>query len=105
MTPLIFQLLDAMELVANIWLAKLLLVERTCRVWRRGHWEKSLRGWGPAVGSCALECRLCSEDVDQKHPKEVEPEKERGASNTITFDKLLCDGSRVTNVLRRMAHG
>ena len=32
MAPLIFQLLDAMELVANTsWLAKLLLVGRTCR--------------------------------------------------------------------------
>ena len=41
--PLIFRFLDAMELVANTWLAKLLLVDRTCRVRRRRHWEKSLR--------------------------------------------------------------
>jgi len=71
-----------MEHVANTsWLAKLLLVDR------------------------ADTGKSSSEDVDRKHPKEVEPEKERGASNTITLDKLLCDRSRVTNVLRRMAHG
>ena len=35
MTPLIFQLLNDMELVANTsWLAELLLVERTCRLQR-----------------------------------------------------------------------